>query len=254
MEVHNLFRDAIHRRTLDTASWYQGRGVYGGLVFAQMAVEIANQSRFPMRRLTVDMCAPVSTGSIDIQVQEVRCGANSQFFYVACLQQEKVVAHGTAVCGGNRLGDFDAHNFEMPESTVPAMQSIPQNPLMPTFTQHFEYWPTIGPFPFSRSKDLNCGGWIRSRHDKTIDVPMILSLMDAWWPSVSLGLNGPRPMGTISFTVDICFDEPFEQVEPCLLYNTCSEVQDGYAVENNMLWSASGKLLGRAQQNVVIIR
>ena len=83
---------------------------------------------------------------------------------------------------------------------------------------------------------------------------MALSLMDAWWPSVSLGLNGPRPMGTISFTVDFCFEDAFEQSEPCLLHNTCLEVQDGYAIENNMLWSSNGKLLARSQQNVVIIR
>ncbi len=252
--MSNPFREALHLRDLDTTSWFQGRGVYGGLVFAQLAVQIQQHSRFPMRRLHVDMCAPVATGFIDIAVQLMREGANTQFFQVICRQNDKVVTQGTAVCGGVRVGEFDQHNFERPQVDVPSMPSIPQNPLMPTFTQHFEYWPTIGPFPFTRSADLNCGGWIRCRRDQTIDVPMVLALMDAWWPAVSLGLNAPRPMGTISFTVDICFDQPFVQSEPCLLYNTCSEVQDGYAIENNMLWSASGKLLGRSQQNVVIIR
>jgi acyl-CoA thioesterase len=252
--MSNLFRQALDTINPHEESWFQGRGVYGGLVFAQMAEEVSKHTIFPLRRLTVDMCAPVLAEQMSIEVKQARVGANSAFFYIACLQQDKVVAHGTAVCGGKRIGDFDQHNFVMPQPTVPTMPSIPQNPLMPKFTQHFEYWPTIGAFPFSRSKDLECGGWIRSRHDSTMDIPMALSLMDAWWPSVSLGLNGPRPMGTISFTVDFCFEESFQHSEPCLLHNTCLEVQDGYAVENNMLWSASGTLLARSQQNVVIIR
>ncbi len=254
-DLTNPFRQVVSLELKDTASWYQGRGVYGGLVFAQMVYKIERVSRFPIRRLTVDMCAPVAAGDVQIEVQEVRCGANTQFYYVACLQANKVVAHGTAVCGGSRVNDFDRHNFEMPQPTPPTMPSIPANPLMPTFTQHFEYWPTIGPFPFTRSQKLDCGGWIRSRHDQTLDAALIVALMDAWWPAVSLGLNAPRPMGTISFTVDICpMEEPLSSEEPCLLHNACSEVHEGYAVENNMLWSSTGKLLARSQQNVVIIR
>lgn len=252
--MSNVFREALKIATPHEESWYQGRGVYGGLVFAQMAIEVSKHSSFALRRLTVDMCAPVLAQDMHIEVQQARVGANSGFFYIACLQKGKVVAHGTAVCGGKRLGDFDQHTFVMPQSEVPNTPCLPQNPMMPKFTQHFEYWPTIGAFPFSRSSDLECGGWIRSRHDSTIDVPMALSLMDAWWPSVSLSLNGPRPMGTISFTVDFCFEDSFQQADPCLLHNTCLEVQDGYAIENNMLWSSDGKLLARSQQNVVIIR
>ncbi len=252
--MSNTFRSALNIETPHDDSWYQGRGVYGGLVFAQMAVEVSKHSHFPLRRLTVDMCAPVLAEEMTIDIQQARVGANSGFYYVACLQNGKVVAHGTAVCGGKRLGDFDQHTFVMPQRDVPTIPSLPQNPLMPKFTQHFQYWPTNGALPFSRSKELECGGWIRSRHDSTIDIPMALSLMDAWWPSVSLGLNGPRPMGTISFTADFCFEAAFQQTEPCLLHNTCLEVQDGYAIENNMLWSSNGKLLARSQQNVVIIR
>jgi len=252
--MSNIFRQALDNSTPHNESWYQGRGVYGGLVFAQMAIEVSKHSAFPLRRLNVDMCAPVLAEKLDITVQQARVGANSGFYYIACVQQGKVVAHGTAVCGGKRIDAFDQQTFVMPQPDVPKMPPIPQNPLMPKFTQHFEYWPTIGAFPFTRSQNLECGGWIRSRHDQTIDIPMILALMDAWWPSISLGLSAPRPMGTISFSVDFCVDVAFEQSEPCLLHNTCSVVHEGYAIENNMLWSAGGVLLARAQQNVVIIR
>ena len=69
-----------------------------------------------------------------------------------------------------------------------------------------------------------------------------------------MALDGPRPMGTISCTIDFSLTESFVQDEPCLLENTCVEVHEGYAVENNVLWSAKGRVLARTQQNVVIIR
>ncbi len=252
--MSNIFREALDVDRLHTEDWYQGRGVYGGLVFAQMVRALRSHTSFPIRRLNVDMCAPVEVGEIEITVQEARRGMNSHFFYICALQDKKVVAHGSAVCGGKRVDSFDAHLHPAPELNVPTIPSIPPNPLMPAFTQHFEYWPTIGVFPFSRSEDLRCGGWIRSRHDSTIDAEMVVALLDAWWPSVSLRLDGPRPMGTISCTVDFSLVEPFEQSGPCLLENTCVEVHQGYAVENNVLWSSTGQVLARAQQNVVIIR
>ena len=36
--MSNTFREALDISTSHEESWYQGRGVYGGLVFAQMAV------------------------------------------------------------------------------------------------------------------------------------------------------------------------------------------------------------------------
>ena len=251
--MSSSFRQILSGRE-HSEDWYQGRGIYGGLVFAQFVFALRGKTEFPIRRLTVDMCAPVLAGDIEIKVQEARKGVNSHFFYVCAIQGTKVVAHGSAVCGGARSNLFDIHTHPAPEEIPPTFDSIPSNPLMPEFTNHFEYWPTIGAFPFSQATDLRCGGWIRHRQDRLIDTEMVAALLDAWWPSVSLALNGPRPMGTISCTIDFSMTESFEQTEPCLLENTCVEVHEGYAVENNVLWSAKGRVLARAQQNVVIIR
>lgn len=250
----NPFRSAISLDAPHTDDWYQGRSVYGGLIFAQIAHAVKQYSTLPIRHLNIDICAPVLVGDCTIQVVNARKGVNSHFMYVALLQNEKVAAHGTVICGGARCSDFDIHQFIPPESTPPQSPPLPKNPMMPAFTQHFEYWPTIGSLPFSQSKDLRCGGWIGSRHDNLIDDEMILALLDAWWPSLILAIPKPRPMGTISFSVDISVTEPFEQTEPCLIENNSLEIQDGYSIERNMLWSADGRLLACAQQNVVIIR
>lgn len=250
----NPFRQAICPDTPHTTDWYQGRSVYGGLVFAQLAHQLKKHSSLPLRRLSIDMCAPVMKGDIQIQITPARVNANSHFFYVALIQSEKIAAHGTAVCGGARRTDFDQQAIAAPESIPPAHPPLPYNKLMPAFTQFFEYWPTIGALPFSGATNLLTGGWIRSRHDTIIDDEMILALIDAWWPCLILATTAPRPMGTISFSIDFAVTEPFEQKEPCLIENMSQEISEGYSIESNTLWSAQGKLLARAQQNVVLIR
>lgn len=252
--TRNPFRQAISPDIPHTTAWYQGRSVYGGLVFAQLAHALKKHATFPIRRLSIDMCAPVIEGDVRIKIVTARKNANSEFFHVSLLQREKVAAQGTIVCGGTRCLDFDRQELLPPETLPPKHPPLPYTKMMPSFTQFFEYWPTIGALPFSQSKDLKTGGWIRSRHDSTIDDEMILALIDAWWPCLILATAAPRPMGTISFSVDLAITEPFVQTEPCLIENTCFEISEGYSIENNTLWSANGKLLARAQQNVVIIR
>ena len=53
---------------------------------------------------------------------------NSHFFYISAIQGNKVVAHGSAVCGGARSNQFDVHVHPMPRLShqhfSPSQQSI----------------------------------------------------------------------------------------------------------------------------------
>ena len=249
----NSFRQAISPDTPHTEEWYQGRGVYGGLIFAQLAYAVKQHTKLPLRRISVDMCAPVIASDISIQVTTARKGVNSHFFYVSAQQNQKIVAHGTIVCGGPRCPDFDRHQFSPPGNTPPIFPPITSN-AMPAFSCFFDYWLTTGAIPFSKSENLRTGGWIRAKGDSLIDDEKILALLDAWWPALVVGMKSPRPMGTISFTADLSLTEPFEQEDPCMIESNSLEVKEGYSIETNLLWSAEGVLLAKAQQNVVIIR
>lgn len=250
----NRFRQAIQIDHAHTEDWYQANGVYGGLVFAQIITAVRHVSLFPIRRLNVDLCAPVTNVLCEIDVFESRRGTNSQFLMFTVKQLGKVVTHGTVVCGGERSKDLEIHQCAIPQPDVPTTPGIPKHPLMPAFTQHFEYWPTLGDLPFTGSHRLMTGGWIRSRHDSTLDPEMIVALLDAWWPSMSLGLRKPRPMGTISIAIDLLWQGAIEELTPCFLENTSMEVSSGYSVEHNRLWRSDGTLLAIAQQNIVLIR
>ena len=135
---------------------------------------------------------------VTLRITESRRGMNSQFLMFTVKQEGKVVTHGTTVCGGDRSQDLEVHQCQIPQPDVPTVPCMPSHPLMPAFTQHFEYWPTLGALPFTGSSPFVTGGWIRSRHDSILDPEIIVALLDAWWPSMALGLNKIRPMGTIS--------------------------------------------------------
>ena len=108
--------------------------------------------RFPLRRLTVDMCAPVLAEDMVVEVQQARVGANGGFFYIACLQKERlwlmwqfveanvsgILINTPSLCHNVTFQPF--HRFH--------------KSLMPKFTQHFGII-IIGAFPFSRSRDLS---------------------------------------------------------------------------------------------------
>ena len=238
-----------------TADWYQGRGVYGGLVFAVISEVIKKNTQLPIRRLTIDLCAPVLAQETILSIRELRRGTNTQFLQIECLQEGKVVAAANATCGGARTSDLDCHHNQRLSITPPKDDAIPFHPSMPSFSRHFEYWPTWGSLPFSKASELKTGGWIRARNDRILDQAMICALIDSWWPALYLSVETPRPMGTISCSIDFTHPSlPISHPQPFRLENSCSEVRDGYSIEHNTLWSSQGTLLAMSQQSIVVIR
>ena len=237
-----------------TSEWYQGRGVYGGLIFAVISKALNEYTQFPIRRLHADNCAPLLAEKTSITIVEKRRGINTQFLSIECLQNGRPVVIATATCGGQRANDLDWHKANK-QTKLPSSPAIPHHPSMPTFTKFFDYWPILGSLPFSKPDSLVTGGWIRCKEQTELNQPVLCALSDAWWPAVYLSASTPRPMGTISYTIDFTHPQlPQSHQSPCLLENKCEEVRDGYSVEFNRLWSADGTLLAMCQQLIAIIK
>ena len=185
-----------------TSPWYQGRGVYGGLLFAVVCKAIQQRSSFPIRRLSSELCAPVLEQETTLIIQEKRRGVNTQFFHIELLQENKTVLLASATCGQPRASDLDCHALQREDIQAPTTNAIPFHPSMPSFSRFFEYWPILGGLPFSGAKELFTGGWIRCRGELQLTPSLICALTDSWWPSLYLAVKTPRPMGTISFSID----------------------------------------------------
>ena len=256
-----LYQDALQLETIEeghyvwrpTSDWYQGFGTYGGLIFAALIRAIEKESEFPVRRLSVDLCAPVVEAEVTIKVRLMRQGLNSQFFQIECRQKKKVCVVASATTGCERVTELDrreGRTLNLEETKAASFE----DPDMPAFCDHFDYWPTLGTFPYPAGADLKVGGWLQSKEEVKLDQAHICALIDAWWPALLVASQGPRPMGTISFTIDFVHP-PLDGSIAGPTFVECASpiIEEGYSVEYDRLWSADGTLLACAQQLVVVI-
>jgi hypothetical protein len=123
----------------------------------------------------------------------------------------------------------------------------------PTFAQFFEYRPTIARFAASAPR---AAGWIRPLAPGALrDEAYVIAMADGWWPALFGALSAPRPMATVTFTVDVTGttsglapDAPFYHDARTL------SAHDGWAPELRTLWGEDGRLLAVNHQTFVVIK
>ena len=132
---------------------------------------------------------------------------------------------------------------------VPVLPMGP--PLSPVFAQHLEYR-SHGPLPFSGGEALALG-FIREREPPArYDVPLLVAMLDVWWPSLFPRLERPVRAATISFTAEVLTDPSSLPTEAPLLHRgRVAAVHDGFQVEFRELWS-EGRLLAANQQTMAL--
>ena len=234
------------------ASWYQGRGVYGGLVFAYLAQGFTRKGAFPIRSMQVELCRPMQEGVGHFQFSLLCRGSQTEFWRAELFQNESLIAYASAVLGAQRNTNYDSQERVFPN--VPAWDKrvpLPRNPIMPAFAQHLEYRVCLGGFPFQGVSSSKTGGWLSFRDDQCLE-PSVqqAALIDAWWPTMAMNMNKMHYMGTVSFSCH--FFAPI--APPYLFVGQNRVIHNGYASEHNELWSTDGRLVALAQQVIAIIR
>jgi hypothetical protein len=82
-----------------------------------------------------------------------------------------------------------------------------------------------------------------------------VALADAWWPAGIATEAGPRPIGTIAFTLQMFAPrEPLDPGEPLFHRARALAAQGGFVVEQRELWTSRGELVALNQQTFVWIR
>ena len=235
------------------ASWFQGRGAYGGLTLAAMLRAGERQTKLPIRRVHAELCAPVTDEACTLQVHAKRRGSNTDFISVDVTQANECVAYASLTFGARRTKKLDRSL----KITPPPVDTnpLPKNPMMPAFTHHFEYRVADDGCPLmgNQATLVKSSGWIDFREPTRRDAALVVGLMDAWWPAVMTAASEPRPMATISFTAD--FAEPVQESDgPFFLEVETAHVSDGYSMETDKLWNQNGALLAQAQQLIAVIK
>jgi acyl-CoA thioesterase len=249
---------AVHdgdRYRLDVPTgWRQGRGMYGGLVVATLVRAIEHRIADParvIRTITAELPGPVEPGEAEITVEVLRAGKGVSTARAALVQHGETRAHAVAIAGARRKSELAWQDLAPP--TAPAwstLQPVPWTPLLPEFTQHFDYRVTEG-IPGSGG-EARTVGWVQPRVPSTRrDAGFIAEVIDAWWPAILPRLpGGMRPMATIAFTLELV-GEPGDG--PFLYRATAPVCSAGYFLETRELWTAEGRLVARNHQTFAII-
>lgn len=239
--------------------WQQGRGAFGGFVLAMMtrAVETfaATPERSP-RTITAELCGPVLPGPADIFVEALRIGSGMSTLAARLVQGGAVQAHAVVVLGRRRDPEPAASSLAPP--AMPPWRDTPAIPaqvIPPPFARHFEFRST-GPIPLAGGSEARAAGWVRPRNPGTArDAAYLVGLADAYWPALFGALPAPRPMATITFTLDLVGACDGLDPEAPLFHDGRTLVaRDGYAPEMRTLWGEDGRLLAINHQTFVIIR
>lgn len=92
--------------TID-ASWYQGRGAFGGIMAAvllrEMQAKVADAERIP-RSITVHFCAPATEGPMDVKMEVVRSGSRVSHATARVVRGDETMTLATASFAKPRVG------------------------------------------------------------------------------------------------------------------------------------------------------
>lgn len=263
-EPSGLFTTTIDPR------WAQGRGAWGGLLAAgmlrAMAMVLADRSLSAAamghrpRTLHVSFCAPAKVGPLQTEVIVERVGATVATLSARACQEGKLVTLATATFAlppSKPMATAHWHDAPAPEVERPdALEPLPLDvPLMPTFTQFFEYRFCIGEPPYSGSTaPARTGGWIRLREPSPIDAFVVAALLDTYPPAVLPRLDEFRPSASVNLTMDFHALPSSLSADAQLLLAGTSRIGDGGITDEQQdLWSEDGVLIASCRQLVLVL-
>lgn len=243
-------------------SWYQGRGVYGGVVaaaFVRCLQDTVAEPRRKLRSLTVHFAAPARCGDVNVTTRLEREGSLVSHLSSRMQIGNDTVAIATATCAGARVSE-PSQAIQLnprPAPDVAAFDNVApvESLLLPTFTQHFEYRFATGHAPFSAADRAHFGGWIRPRWAAPLDEALIVAMLDAFPPVVLAASDRPRPAASVDMTTHFYHLPPRQSAgaPPYLLLAETNWADDGYAEEKAGLYTADGTLIAECHQLVAVL-
>ncbi|MAD61651.1 MAG: hypothetical protein CMH49_09125 [Myxococcales bacterium] len=235
-------------------SWYQGRGVFGGLsaaIILQGMIEL-EPLRSP-RTFTLHCVAPILAGDAKLFVKCERRGAKVSHLSARLLDtNQRVLAFASASFGEARSFSKHIAALAAPDAPLPnQVEEVPKDlEIMPAFCRYFSYRFCLDHLPYTQAKEATMGGWCQLRQNLPISYPYLACILDAWAPAVFPTLTAPIRAASVDFTYHfLCNREELLNLElPFLYRGEVLSLSDGYAEERDYLWDRKGKAIATARQ------
>ncbi|MBF7072953.1 thioesterase family protein [Glaciecola sp. MH2013] len=242
-----------------SSQWAQGRTVYGGLSAAMLyaAARPYVASDRVMRANSINFVGPLlSDAPFQITIEIVREGKNVSQIMARALQNGKTCVVSQICFGLGRhskvkVESDDTHDMPLPKKG----KFIPQIPkVTPKFLKNIDLAIISGGIPFTGRKTSHYHGWMRLKQaPKAISDAHIISLIDAWPPTLLQMMKWPAPASTVSWNLE--FIHPHRKIEPTDWFAYKSETRqaaDGYGHTEANIWDAHGELIAISRQTVAI--
>jgi acyl-CoA thioesterase len=208
----------------------------------------------PLRSALTTFVGPVSPGEVFVETDCLRAGSSLTFMEAHVRQDEVTRTHVTAGFGKSRPTRLDVEAAPRPEApapdTIEPMSYLPG--IVPAFLQHFDLrW--IAPLPYSGADRGQVHGWIRPRDDRNVDAAGVLSLVDAWPPPEITRAEGPFPLSSVTWIINLVADLPHEGTAPddwWFYDSVTTAAKSGYTDCVGRLWAPDGRLAATSRQLV----
>jgi acyl-CoA thioesterase II len=239
--------------------WSQGRTVFGGLS-AAMLYSAANayieQDRL-LRSMSTNFVGPLRFDApFNIHVEIVREGKN-----VSQLQSRAVqdgnncvvvqLCFAKARSSKTAVENTQTHGMSLPNKA----KFIPQIPkVTPKFLRHYDISIDSGGMPFTGNKSSHYYGWMRfTKPPKEITQAHVISMLDAWPPTLIQQLRWPAPASTVSWNLEFIY--PHRTVEPTDWFaykEDTRQAADGYGHTEATVWDTHGEVIALSRQTIAV--
>jgi hypothetical protein len=228
-----------------------------GILLRAIEKASASADARSVRTLQGDLVGPVLPGPVDVHVELLRSGANQSNLRAELVQGGERLALASAVLSTPRVTALPGHlpstSSPTPFERATAVQM--DAPGAPVFTQHFEYR-TTGAGPWSGGAAPVVEGWVRPRAaNAVVDAPLLIALLDAFWPAYFTTARAFRPIVTIAFAAQItCEPGQLDPTAPCFYRAHTVSDYAGFQLELRELFDARGAIIAMNQQTFAVLK
>ncbi|GAA0347861.1 acyl-CoA thioesterase II [Bowmanella denitrificans] len=264
MHIDELIQQAQdsqqHNTSITVAkSWTQGRTLFGGLSAALLYTAARQQVRSDsiLRSLTTNFIGPLLPDTpFHIETEVLREGKNVTQVIAKAIQNQQVAVFSQVCFGIARASKIQVENTRQHNMPLPAKPKfIPQIPkVTPKFLQHVDLALIDGGMPFTGKKQSNTYGWMRfSQPPAKMTDAHLITLIDAWPPTILQMLRWPAPASTMSWNLE--FVHPHQPVAPTDWFAYQADTRqaaDGYCHSEASIWDTQGELVAISRQIITV--
>jgi acyl-CoA thioesterase len=264
MPSDHLFDEAT-RVTAGDSRW-QGRtspdywafvGPFGGVTAATVLralIEHPQAAGDPLA-LTVNYCAPIAEGAFDLDVRLAKANRSSQHWTVELSQSGADPATLATAVFAERRPSWSHQPAPMPDA--PPFDAVKRHPdIKMSWARQYDFrfvegGPRIGAGAAGEPHSAYSKLWLSDRKPRTIDMPSLLSMSDAFFGRVFHARGELVPFGTVSLTTYFHVSRAelaAENITHMLATADAKAFHRSYQDQHAELWSPSGKLLATTTQ------